>query len=79
VRQGRGVGPGVPRGGGRRSEGGGGRRGVGYQTTRVGWLRAAMLEAAARSRDGGGLMNRGGRWGAAERAGEKSRAATGRR
>jgi hypothetical protein len=40
--------------------------GVGSRTAGSGWLRAALLEAAARARGGGGLANRGGRRGAAD-------------
>jgi hypothetical protein len=36
----------------------GGRRRVSSQTAGLGWLRAAVSEAAARAHDGGGLANR---------------------
>jgi hypothetical protein len=58
-----GVGSGVPPGGGRKRERGGGQRGVGSQTVGPEWLQAARSEAAARAHGGGGLANRGGRWG----------------
>jgi hypothetical protein len=63
----------------------GGRRGVGSWTARLGWLQAALLEAAARARGGGRLANRGGRRGRQwlgckrERERERGNAAVGRR
>jgi hypothetical protein len=63
---------GMPRGGGRKRE----RRGreVSSQTTGPEWLWAARSKATARARGGGGLANRGGQRGAADRWG---RATTG--
>jgi hypothetical protein len=63
-RQGRGVGPGVPRGRGRRR--GGHRRWVSSRTTGSRWLRVALSEAAACAHGGGELANGGGWWGAAD-------------
>jgi hypothetical protein len=58
----------------------GGRRGVGSWTARLGWLQAALLEAAARARGGGRLANRGGRrgrqWLGCKREREREREAT---